>query len=157
MLTISDSRTGGRGDDASGDAIVAWGRTRGDEVVWRQTVPDQTVEIVRALLDACDRAAAELVVTTGGTGFAARDVTPEATRAVIEREAPGLAALMRGDALAAHPKAALGRGVAGVRGGTLVVNLPGAPAAVRDALGALDPVIAHAADLVRGRATRHPD
>lgn len=160
LLTVSDSRARARagGDappDTSGDAVAAWASDRAAELVWRRTVPDDPVEIVRALLEGCDRESVELLVTTGGTGLAARDVTPESTRAVLEREAPGISDLVRGSAMPHTPRAALGRGAAGVRGRTLIVNLPGAPAAVTAALQALGPVIGHGVDVLAGRPAGH--
>jgi len=110
---------------------------------------------VRALVRASDADDAELVLTTGGTGLSDRDVTPEATRAVIEREAEGIAERIRIIALPGFSRAALGRGVAGVRGRTLIVNLPGSPSGVRDGLDALDPIVQHACDVLRGRVTEH--
>lgn len=152
VLTVSDSAARGeRGVDASGDAIAAWSAARGDEVVWRRTVADDSVEIVRALLDACDGAGVALLLTTGGTGLAPRDVTPEATRAVLERDAAGIAALLR-----ASGRGALGRGVAGVRGRTLVVNLPGSPRAVAEGLAALADVVTHALDVLGDGPVSHP-
>lgn len=157
VLTISDSVARGERVDRSGDAIAAWAVACGGEVVWRSTVPDESVEIVRALLDACDARDVELLVTTGGTGVSPRDVTPEATRAVLEREAPGIAEAVRGGAVAGFPRAALGRGVAGVRGATLVVNLPGSPGGVSDGLRVLGQIAGHAVDVLRGRVTAHEE
>jgi molybdopterin adenylyltransferase len=155
ILTTSDAGARGERADTSGDAIVAWARARGVDVVARELVPDDTVEIVRQLTKWADDDAADLVLTTGGTGLSPRDVTPEATRAVIERDAPGIAERMRVACMSSFPRAALSRGVAGVRVRTLIINLPGSPGGVRDGLAALEPIIDHAIQILRGESTDH--
>jgi molybdenum cofactor synthesis domain-containing protein len=155
ILTISDAGARGEREDKSGDAIAAWVAQQGHELTARQLVPDDTVEIVRALLEWCDNDRADAVLTTGGTGLSPRDNTPEATRAILEREAPGIAERIRGLSEAVFPKAALARGVAGVRARTVVVNLPGSTSGVRDGLAALDPILSHATAIARGERDGH--
>ena len=155
ILTISDAGARGERLDTSGDAIVAWATARGAEVVERTLVPDESARIVPVLLAWCDQDLADLVLTTGGTGLSPRDITPEATRVVIERDAPGIAERLRVTSMERFPRAALSRGLAGVRNRSLVVNLPGSPGGVRDALTALDPIVDHAIQIVRGAPTDH--
>lgn len=155
VLTVSDAGARGERADTSGDAIVAWAQARGDAVVERLLVPDESAAIAAQLVHWCDADAADLILTTGGTGLAPSDVTPEATRAVLERDAPGIAERLRVMALPTEPRAALSRGVAGVRNRSLIVNLPGSPAGVRDALAALDPIVRHGVDILRGVPTDH--
>lgn len=155
VLTISDAGARGERADGSGDAVVAWAVARGATVSARALVPDDVAAIVPQLLAWCDGDSADVVLTTGGTGLAMRDVTPEATRAVLEREVPGIAERIRVACLTSFPRAALSRGLAGVRARTLVVNLPGSTGGVRDALAALDPIVDHAIDILRGKPTDH--
>lgn len=155
ILTISDACAKGERHDASGDTIAAWAAGQGHEVVARSLVPDETLDIVRAILPWCDGNRADLVLTTGGTGLAPRDVTPEATRTIIERDAPGIAEELRRHGLASTPYAALSRGLAGVRHRSLIVNLPGSPKAVEDGLKVLGPLADHAVKLIRDEPTPH--
>lgn len=155
ILTVSDAGSKGERADVSGDTIAGWAGARGAMVARREIVPDDTSRIVAMLAQWCDADEADLVLTTGGTGLAIRDVTPEATLAVIEREAPGISERIRALSLERFPRAALSRGVAGTRARTLIVNLPGSPGGVRDGLAALDAIIDHAVDIIRGAVTEH--
>ncbi len=155
ILTISDAGSKGERADTSGDAAAAWVAAQSGTLAARAMVPDETVAIVRELLVWCDNDVADLVLTTGGTGLSARDVTPEATRAVIERDAPGVAERIRWVTGQRFPRAALGRGVAGVRARTLIVNLPGSTSGVTESLAALDPILSHALAILRGTPTDH--
>ena len=155
VLTISDAGARGERADGSGDAIVAWAEGRGSAISARALVADDPVAIAVQLAGWCDADEADVVLTTGGTGLSVRDVTPEATRTVLEREAPGIAERIRVSCMAAFPRAALSRGIAGTRRQTLIINLPGSTGGVRDALDALDPIIDHARDILRGTPTDH--
>ena len=155
IVTVSDSTFDGGRRDTSGDEIVTWCSSRGYSVASREHVADETSSIAPLLARACDGGDVDLVLTTGGTGLSPRDVTPEATRAVIDREAQGIAEYLRVSSFERFPRAALSRGIAGVREVTLIVNLPGSTSGVRDALAALENVVDHAVDVLTGKVTRH--
>jgi len=155
ILTVSTAGARGERSDGSGDAIVSWARDRKHDIVDRRLVADDVLAIVDALTTWCDAERVDVVLTTGGTGLSPTDRTPEATRAVIEREAPGIAEWIRASAAPRFPRAVLARGIAGVRSRTLIVNLPGSPGGVTDALVALDPILDHAVAVVRGDVPTH--
>jgi molybdopterin adenylyltransferase len=155
ILTISTAGARGERLDTSGDAIVAWAKKRKHAVVARALVSDDANAIIRTLLAWCDAGAADLVLTTGGTGLSPTDVTPEATRSVIDRDAPGIAEWLRMSAVKKVPSAILSRGLSGARGRTLILNLPGSPGGVKDSLQALDPIVQHAVSVLRGEVADH--
>ncbi|HZS31091.1 MAG TPA: MogA/MoaB family molybdenum cofactor biosynthesis protein [Gaiellaceae bacterium] len=152
MLTVSDGVVAGTREDRSGDTLEELLRGDGYEVE-RRVVADERDEIAVAIRDLAGRA--RVVLTTGGTGLAPRDVTPEATRDAIEREAPGIAQALRADSIAKTPHGLLSRGTAGVVGSTLVVNLPGSTGGCRDGFAVLRPALAHALELLADDPTEH--
>ena len=147
VLTASDTRTAG--DDLSGTALVGSLLAMGAEVAERVVVADDLLEIRRVLLRLADRDKVDLILTTGGTGFSVRDNTPEATRAVIERDAPGIAEAMRRETSKNTPLAMLSRGIAGIRGKTLIINLPGSPKGAQECFEVVRPVLEHAIEILR--------
>jgi molybdopterin adenylyltransferase len=155
VLTISTLGASGKRADTSGDEIAKWAANDGRTLAARALVSDAAGDIAAQLLTWADEDVADLILTTGGTGLSQYDVTPEATRVVIEREAPGIAERLRVVCVESFPRAALSRGVAGVRNRSLIVNLPGSTSGVRDALRALQPIAAHAVAVLRGDVTDH--
>lgn len=149
VVCISDRCSKGLCEDKSGplisELISSCGKTQ-EYII----VPDEKAEIEKALIYLCDEVKADIIFTTGGTGFAPRDVTPEATKAVIEREAPGIAEAIRMKSLEITPKAMLSRAVAGIRKNTLIINLPGSPKAVRESIEVVLPVLPHAVETLSG-------
>lgn len=155
VLTVSSSRAAGGGDDESGDALAALAEEVGGRLVGRTLVADDREAIESALRGWADGGTCDLVLTTGGTGFAVSDVTPEATEAVIERRAPGIAEAMRRASADHTPHWMLSRAAAGIRGATLIVNFPGSPKAIAEAGAAVKPALPHAISLLRGAPTAH--
>ena len=151
VLTVSDGVSAGVREDTSGDVLEELLRDEGYSVA-RTVVPDDA-DVIAAAIGSFGDAGVALVLTTGGTGFAPRDVTPEATRAVTDREAPGIAEAIRADALARTPHALLSRGIAGLRGATLVVNFPGSPGGCRDGFEIVRPALRHGLELAAGETT----
>lgn len=154
VITASDACFRGKRRDESGEALVELLGTIGAEVVARGILSDDLGPLVQKLAELARRESINLILTTGGTGLGPRDNTPEATRQVIEREVPGIAEAIRAESLKVTPMAMISRGVAGVAWGTLIINLPGSPKAVRETFAVIKPVLAHSVDLLAGK-TRH--
>jgi molybdopterin adenylyltransferase len=155
ILTISDLGAVGQRADTSGDAICEWAGEHGYEVVVRSVVADDSDRIAGKLVRWADSGEVDVILTTGGTGLTERDVTPEATAVVLERAAPGIAEALRAGAAPTFPRAWLSRGLAGTRGRTLIVNLPGSTGGVKDGLAVLEGFLDHAVELVTGDRTAH--
>lgn len=154
IITLSDACSRGEREDDSGAALVELLGEVGAEIVETRILSDDLEPLVQALASLAARDDVNLIITTGGTGLGPRDNTPEATRRVIEREAPGIAEAIRAESLKVTPMAMISRGVAGVASGTLIINLPGSPKAVRESFAVIKPVLAHSVDLLAGH-TRH--
>jgi molybdopterin adenylyltransferase len=154
VITASDACARGEREDKSGEALVELLTEMGAHLVAKEILTDDLEPLSEKLRAYADRSDVNLIITTGGTGFGPRDNTPEATQRIIEREAPGLAEAMRIETLKNTPMAMISRGVSGIRSGTLIVNLPGSPKAVRESFAVIKPVLSHAIDLLGGE-TRH--
>jgi molybdenum cofactor synthesis domain-containing protein len=153
VITVSDRGARGERADGSGPEIAGILQAAGMEIVGRQIVPDEKADIRRLLIEWSDDKCVDLILTTGGTGVSPRDVTPDATREVIEREIPGMAETMRRHSAAVTPHAMISRALAGIRGRTLIINLPGSPKGARENLSVLLPALAHAIEKIKGDET----
>ena len=155
VITVSDKGHAGQREDVSGPLLVKALAQMGAEVEHQIIVPDEPEQISQALRRLADTCGVDLIITTGGTGATPRDQTPEATLAVIDREMPGLAEVLRFEGFKKTPLAVLSRGVAGLRGKCVIVNLPGNPKAVRDGMETLSPILPHAVQMAQGVDTDH--
>jgi molybdopterin adenylyltransferase len=155
VITVSDACSRGEREDASGEALVELLKEIGAQVIGREIVNDDLQPLADKLRDYADRDGVNLIITTGGTGFGPRDNTPEATQQVIERAAPGLSEAMRVETRKNTPMAMISRGLSGIRSGTLIVNLPGSPKAVRESFEVIRPVLNHVVELLAGHPGGH--
>lgn len=156
ILTVSDGCADGEREDLSGPWLVQWAEAEGYRVVDRAVVPDESIEITLRLLEWADGGEVDVIVTTGGTGFGPRDVTPQATAPLLDRTAPGIEQAIVRAGSEQTPFAALSRVTVGTRGTAILINLPGSPGGVKDAAGVLGPLLPHLGDLLHGRTGQHP-
>jgi len=152
VITVSDKASRGERVDESGAAIKDMAGSFGGEVTYYKIVPDEAKDISAAIKECADYDKADLILTTGGTGFGPRDITPEATRALIEREAPGISEFIRSEGAKSSKRAILSRAVSGIRGSSLIINLPGSPRAVRESLESISDILSHGIDILKKRA-----
>lgn len=154
VITVSDACSRGEREDTSGATLTELLKDLGAEIIATKILSDDLDPLAQSLIEFADRDDVNLIITTGGTGLGPRDNTPEATQRIIEREAPGIAEAIRAESLKITPLAMISRGVCGVRSGTLIINLPGSPKAVKESFAVFAPVLRHAMDLLAGK-TRH--
>jgi len=155
VVTVSDSSAAGKRIDLSGPALIQEINLNGWKLVFQKTIPDNLKDIKTTLLSICESKKADVILTTGGTGFSTRDVTPEATLSVLEKQAPGIAEIMRAESYKLNPNAMLSRGVAGICKNTLIINLPGSPKGALENFRIILPVLQHGIDLIKGNITQH--
>ena len=155
VVTISDKGSQGKREDKSGPVIIEMLKEFEAEKSYYNIIPDELEEIKEELIKLSNKESIDLILTTGGTGFATRDVTPEATQAIMEKDAPGIADLMRMETINITKKAALSRAVSVIRNDTLIINLPGSPKAVRECLQAVKDIIPHGIEILKGEVTEH--
>ncbi|WP_076545376.1 MULTISPECIES: MogA/MoaB family molybdenum cofactor biosynthesis protein [Halanaerobium] len=155
VLTISDKGSKGERKDLSGPVIKKMMENIGADIVYEEIIADEKEEIKETLIKIADQKVADLILTTGGTGFAKRDITPEATLEVIEKEVPGIPEKIRAETISITPQAALSRARAGIRKQTLIINFPGSPKAVRECLEAAIEIIPHGVKILKGKITEH--
>lgn len=148
VVTVSDSTAAGTRTDESGPALVSLLKNEGFTDIQYEVVPDEIEQLYNLLLNLCDDKKVNLILTTGGTGFSPRDITPEATEAVIEKRAPGIAEAIRSESMKVTPRAMLSRATAGIRGESLIINMPGSPKAVKECFDIIKPVLGHALDIL---------
>ncbi len=153
VITISDKGAAGEREDRSGQVLAELIEKKGWSLVDAKVIPDEREEISVLLKEIADEGKADIIFTTGGTGFARRDVTPEATRMIIEKEVPGISEMIRAESAKITNRAYLSRGISGIRNQTLIINFPGSPKAVRESFEIIEPILEHGLEILMGKAT----